>query len=88
MDPQVRQKAPKEEKNYITNRQEFKFALKKKAINDIITSKRSPNQSIKGYNFSLRSKRYKYHTKRCLVGGSPDHFKADCPIHQEKKLKK
>ena len=86
MAPQVRQKAPTEEKDYITNRQEFKLALRKKAINDIITSKRCPIQSIKGYNLSLRSKRYKYHTKRCWVCGSPDHFKADCPIHREKKL--
>ena len=88
MDPQARQKAPTEEKNYITNRQEFKLALRKKAIYDIITSKRSQIQSIKGYNLSLRSKRYKYHTKRCWVCGSPDHFKVDCPIHREKKLKK
>ena len=86
MDPQVRQKATKEEKNYITNRQEFKLALRKKEISDIITSKRSPIQSNKGYNLSLRSKRYKYHTKRCWVCVSPNHFKADCQIHREKKL--
>ena len=86
MDPQVRQKTPTEEKNYIANRQEFKLALRKKEINDIITSKRSPIQSNKGYNLSLRNKRYKYHTKRCWVCISPDHFKADCPIHREKKL--
>ena len=83
MDILKRQKAPieeKEEKNYLADRQAFKLALRKEKINNTLSSKRNPSQSIKGYNLSRRWKRHKYIIKRCWVCGKPDHFKAECPI--------
>lgn len=86
MDISKRQKAPTEEKNYLADRQAFKLALRKEKISSMISSKRNPNQSIKGYNLSMRWKRHKSIIKRCWVCGKPDHFKADCPIHMKNQL--
>ena len=89
MDISKRQKAPTEEKSYLADRQEFNLALRKKKISSMLSSKRNPSQSIKGYNLSMRQKRQKRHKniiKRCWVCGKPDHFKADCPIHKKNLL--
>ena len=86
MDISKRQKAPTEEKSYLADRQEFNLALRKKKISSMLSSKRNPSQSIKGYNLSMRWKRHKNIIKRCWVCGKPDHFKADCPIHKKNLL--
>ena len=87
MDSLARQEAPTEKGEYSTPRIETKLQLRKKELNKIIWSKRTPNQSILGYNLSLRRRKRYRRKKKCWVCGSVDHLKAECPVHRESRLR-
>ena len=87
MDSLARQEAPTEKGEYSTPRIESKLQLRKKELNKIIWSKRTPNQSILGYNLSLRRRKRYRRKKKCWVCGSVDHLKAECPVHRESRLR-
>ena len=87
MDSLARQEAPTEKGEYSSPWIETKLLLRKKEIEKIIWSKRNSNQSILGYNLSLRKrKRYK-RKKKCWLCGFVDHLKAECPVHRESRLR-
>ena len=87
MDSIARQEAPTEKGEYSSPRIETKLLLRKKVIEKIIWSKRTPNQSILGYNLSLRRRERYRRKKKCWVCGSVDHLKAECPVHRESRLR-
>ena len=70
------------------SRQAFKFQQRKINIGRVIWSKRTPHQSIKGYNLSKYNKKRKFQIKRCWTCGSTNHLIADCPVHRETQLRK
>ena len=83
----MRHEAPTEKKEYLTQRIKTKLHLRKELINKIIMSKRNPNQSIAGYDLSLRRRKWNKRKKKCWVCGSKDHLKAECPVHRESRLR-
>ena len=87
MDSIARQEAPTEKGEYSSPRIERELLLRKKEIEKIIWSKSIPNQSILGYNLSLRRRKRYRRKKKCWVCGSVDHLKAECPVHRESPLR-
>ena len=88
MDFTKRQEAPTERNEIFTQRTSFKLQLRTKTIQEIIWRKRNPNQSIRGYDLSLRRRKQKRKQRKCWVCGSPDHIKAYCPVHNQSQLRK
>ncbi len=73
-------------------RTETKLKLRKKKLCEILKSKRTISNPIKGYNLSLCNKKHYYHKqykfkkKRCWYCGSKNHKKLDCPVLKEKQF--
>jgi len=88
MDFTKRQEAPTERNEIFSQRTSFKLQLRTKTIQEIIWRKRNPSQSIRGYDLSLRWRKYKRKQRKCWVCGSPDHIKAYCPVHNQSQLRK
>ena len=87
MDSKERQEAPTD----LQLRTKYRLELRSKAIQNVLLSKRIPQEKskgIKGYDLSKYCHKRKFKIKKYWDCGSTCHLRANCPVHREFQLRK
>lgn len=71
----------------LNQREEFKLNLRRRALAEVLSKKRCPYQSIKGYNLWKCWPKYYIKKKRCWECGSYSHLIAECPKYNLSRLR-